>query len=250
VPLRAIFLAFLYLMGLQVLVRADDTLTQKNGTVISGHIVGVENGEVTVMSKTPNGGVAKVPYQLSDIQSVQMTPPPEVAAAKGQPPAAVIASLAPIVKEYAGLPADWVLDAMGRLADAYSDSSQDAAANQIYAQIAQLYPGSSYTDIAVAGQAKLLLKQGKPDQALSTIQPVIDAANKNVAPSPTEGRAFASAFLVYGQILEAQKKFPEALEAYLTVETMFYQPELVGLVAQSEAQAKNLRAQNPGLGVN
>jgi hypothetical protein len=242
--------AALTLAWLPALSRADDKITQKNGTVITGQIVSVSGGQVTVMSKTPNGGVAKVPYMISDIQSVDMTPPPALAGAKDQPPATVIAALSPIVKEYAGLPADWVLDAMGQLADAYSASSQDDAANAIYAQISQLYPGSSYTNIAVAGQAKLLLKQGKIDQALALIQPVIDAANKNVAPSPTDGRAYANAFLVYGQILEAQKKFSQALEAYLTVKTMFYQPELAGLVARSEQLAKNVRDQNPGLGVD
>ena len=229
---------------------AEDRLIQKNGNVITGQVVGVSGGQVSVISKTPNGGVARIPYMISDLRSVEMAPPAALADVKGQSSSAVVTALAPLVKEYAGLPADWVLDAMGQLADAYSDLGQIDSANAIYNQINQLYPGSSYTNIAVAGQAKLLLKQGKLDQALAQIQPVITAANKDVAPSPSDGRAYASAFLVYGQILEAQKKFPEALEAYLTVKTMFYQPELASLVAQSDELAKNLRAQNPGLGVD
>jgi len=229
---------------------AEDRLIQKNGNVITGQVVGVSGGQVSVISKTANGGVAKVPYMISDLRSVEMAPPAALAGVKGQSSAAVVTALAPLVKEYAGLPADWVLDAMGQLADAYSDLGQGDSANAIYNQITQLYPGSSYINIAVADQAKLLLKQGQLDKAAATIQPVIAAANKDVAPSPSDGRAYASAFLVYGQILEAQKKFPEALEAYLTVKTMFYQPELAGLVAQSDDLVKNLRAQNPGLGVN
>jgi len=240
----------LFLALVPVVCPADDKIIQKNGTVITGQVVGVSNGQVTVSSKTANGGTATVPYLISDIKTVEMAPPASVTQVKGQAPAAVVAALAPLVKQYAGLPADWVLDAMGQLADAYSQLGQADAATAIYTQIGQLYPGSSYTNIAVAGQAKLLLKQGKIDQALATVQPIIDAANKNVAPSPSDGRAFANAFLVYGQILEAQKKYPEALEAYLTVKTMFYQPELAGLVEQSDHLAQNLRAQNPGLSVD
>ena len=154
-----------------------------NGNVITGQITGVSNGAVTVTTKTPNGGQATIPYQLSDIKSVVMAPPPELAEAKGQPPDVVVAKLAPLVKATPDLPADWVVDAMGQLADAYSDLKQDNQASAIYAQINQLYPGSAYTNIATAGQAKLLLAQGKVDEALATVQPVITAADKTVSPS-------------------------------------------------------------------
>ncbi len=225
-----------------------DQLIMKSGQVVSGHIVSVSDGQVTVQSAASNGSLVTLPYQLSDIKTVTMAAPPELTAAKGQPPAQVIASLAPLVKAYAGLPTDWVLDAMAGLADAYSASNQDDAANAIYAQINQLYPGSVYTPIATAGQAKVLLSQGKADQALTTVQPVIDAANKTMAPSADEARAYANAFLVYGQILEAQKKYSQSLEAYLTVKTMFYQNR--SLVDQSDQLVQKLRATAPGVSVD
>jgi hypothetical protein len=227
---------------------ADDEIIQKSGTKIFGHIIGVADGSVTITSKASNGSPVTLPYQISDIKSVIMAPPPEVVAAKGQPPAQVVAALAPLVKSYAGLPADWVLDAMGALADAYNTLKQDDQASAIYTQINQLYPNSPYTNIAIAGQANVLRSQGKIDEALAMIQPVIDAANKTVSPSAADARAYASAFLVYGQILEAQKKAPEALEAYLTVKTMFYQNQ--ALVDQSDQLVKNLQAQNPGVSVD
>jgi tetratricopeptide (TPR) repeat protein len=225
-----------------------DMIIQKNGTKIPGHIIGVSDGQVTITSKASNGSPVTLPYSISDIQSVIMDPPPEFLATKGQPPAQVVAALAPLVKSYAGLPADWVVDAMGALADAYTTLNQDDQASAIYAQINQLYPNSPYTNLAVAGQAKVQLAQGHADQALATIQPVIDAANKTVAPSAPDARAYASAFLVYGQILEAQNKAPEALEAYLTVKTMFYQNQT--LVDQSDQLVKNLEAHNPGVSVD
>jgi len=227
---------------------ADDTIIQKSGTKIVGKIVGVSDGQVTITSKASNGSPVTLPYMISDIKSVVMDPPPEFVATKGQPPAQVVAALAPLVKSYAGLPADWVLDAMGALADAYTTLNQDDQASAIYAQINQLYPNSPYTNLAVAGQAKVLLAQGHPDQALAMLQPVIDAANKTVSPSKDDARAYASAFLVYGQVLEAQNKAPEALEAYLTVKTMFYQNQ--ALVDQSNDLVKNLKALHPDVSVN
>jgi tetratricopeptide (TPR) repeat protein len=226
----------------------DDTITKKDGTVITGTVTGVADGGVMVESKTANGGKARIPYPISDIKSVIMTPPPEMAAVKGQPPDVVVAKLGPLVKVYAGLPADWVLDAMGQLADAYSALKQDDQATAIYAQINQLYPGSAYTNIATAGQAKLLLAQGKPDAALALVQPVIDAADKSLSPAASDARADAAAFLVYGQILEAQKKYPAALEAFLLVKTVFYQNQT--LVDQSAALVKNLRVQAPDVSVD
>lgn len=244
---RFIF-ALAIMVLLPALALAEDTITQKNGNVIRGQITGVSDGQVMVTSKASNGSVVRLPYQIVDIKTVVMTPPPEVAAVKGQTPDVVVAKLAPLVKAYAGLPADWVLDAMGQLADAYTDLKQDTQASAIYAQINQLYPNSPYTNIATAGQAKLLLTQGKPDQALAAVKPVIDAADKTVSPAAGDARAYAAAFLVYGQILQEQKKYPEALEAYLTVKTVFYQNQ--ALVDQSDQLVKNLRAQVPGVSVD
>ncbi|MEI9998147.1 MAG: hypothetical protein WDO13_02725 [Verrucomicrobiota bacterium] len=48
-------------------------------------------------------------------------------------------------------------------------------------------------------------------------------------------------------MLESRKQFPQALEAYLTVTTMFYQNP--SLVAEADHYAKDLRTKNPGLGV-
>jgi tetratricopeptide (TPR) repeat protein len=246
--LKRLLLALAITSLLPATALAEDQVIQNNGTVITGQITGVSDGEVTVTTKTSNGGQATIPYHLSDIKSVVMTPPADVAAAKDLAPADVVAKLDPLVKAYAGLPTDWVVDAMSRLADAYTDLKQDDKAAAVYAQINQFYPGSAYTNIATAGQAKLLLAQGKADEALAALQPVITAADKTVSPSASDARAYAAAFLVYGQILEAQKKFPEALEALLTVKTVFYQNQ--ALVDQSDELVKNLRAQDPGVSVN
>ncbi|HEY0257642.1 MAG TPA: hypothetical protein VGC39_09385 [Candidatus Methylacidiphilales bacterium] len=221
-----------------------DEIKRKHGKVITGgQIVKVADGKVIV---NINGGT--VPYYLSDIQSVTMPPPAAMANMKDPTPATAAAILDPLVKQYAGLPADWVVDAMVQLAQADDALGKSDLATNLYNQIDQLYPGSPYLIQAVAGKAKSSLQHGKVDEAIAALQPLIDKANQNVAPSPSDGRLYANAFLVYGQALEAQKKFSQALEAYLTVKTMFYQNST--LAQQADQLAGKLRQENPGLGVD
>lgn len=228
---------------------ADDEIKLKSGNTVTGQITGVSDGQIQVTIPSAAGNPVKSVVYLSDVQSVQMAPPAAMAGLKEDaPPATVIAALAPLVKEYAGLKTNWVIDAMAQLADAYESSSQDAQAVAIYSQINQLYPDSPYQNAAAAGLAQLDLQHGKTDDALAKLQPIIDKASADLAPSPEEGRSYARAFLVYGQVLQQEKQYSKALEAYLTVKTMFYQNP--ALVAQADRFASTLRQQNPGLGVD
>jgi tetratricopeptide (TPR) repeat protein len=229
---------------------AEDQIYKNDGTVISGQVVSVADGQVTIQSTTSRGGIAKVPYPLSDIKSVTMTVPAAVLAvqAQGTTSVAVIAALEPVVKQFAGLPADWVISAMAQLADAYAAQGEADKSTAVYDQIVQLYPGSPYMAVAKAGKAEMSLKAGKIDEALAAVQPMIEQANQNMAPSPSDGAIYAKAFLVYGQVKEKQGQPQDALEAYLTVKTMFYQN--AALVAQADQLAQALRDKNPGLGVN
>ena len=249
---RRVLLALLIALAFILLVIrsvADDQIIKKDGTVISGQIQGVSEGQVMVESHTSAGGIAKVPYYISDIKSISMAVPADVTKvqAQGVAPAAVIAALEPQVKQFAGLPANWVVEAMAQLAQAYAAQGQADRAVATYNQIDTLYPGSKYHAQAVAGKAEMSLKAGKIDEALAAVQPIIDQANKDIAPSPSDGAIYANAFLVYGKAMEVQKKPQQALEAYLTVKTMFYQNP--ALVDQAEQLTKTLRDQNPGLGI-
>jgi hypothetical protein len=227
---------------------ADD-IQLKSGSTVTGEITGVSDGQISITITLASGGAGKTVVNLSDVKSVDMPPPDSMAALKADaPPATVIATLSPLVKAYAGLSTQWVIDAMAQLADAYENSNQDAQAVAIYAQINQLYPNSSYQNAAAAGLAQLDLQQGKVDDALAKLQPIIDKASADLAPSPEEGRSYARAFLVYGRALQQEKQYSKALEAYLTVKTMFYQNPV--LAAQADQLASALRQQNPGLGVD
>lgn len=236
--------------SLSLRVVADDQIVKKDGKVITGKIVSVFDGQVLMQGTTSLGGTTKIPYRLADIQSITMATPDDVkkAEAPGTAPSAVIAGLEPAVQKFAGLKADWVVDAMVQLAQAYAAAGHPAKALETYSQIDTLYPGSKYHAQAVAGKAEMSLKAGKIDDALAAIKPVIDQANSDLAPSPQDGATYAQAFLVYGDILDVQKKPQQALEAYLTVTTMYYQNP--SLVVEASERAQKLRDQNPGLGVD
>jgi tetratricopeptide (TPR) repeat protein len=229
---------------------AEDQITKKDGSTITGQVLGVSDGRVMVQSTTSRGGVAKGLYPLTDIKSVDMAVPAAVTAvqAPGTTPAAVVASLEPAVKQFAGLPAIWVVGAMAQLAEAYAAENQPDRALAVYNQILQFYPGSAYETVAKAGMAGMDLKAGKIDEAFNAVQPILERADKDIAPSPIDGAIYASAFLVRGQVYESQKKPQKALEDYLTVKTMFYQNPT--LVDQADQLAKSLRDHNPGLGID
>jgi tetratricopeptide (TPR) repeat protein len=166
---------------------------------------------------------------------------------KSAAPAEIVAALEPLVKQFAGLPSDWVVGAMAQLADAYAALGKADQALAIYNQIDTLYPNSPYHAQVVAGTAAMSIQQGKFDEALAAVKPLVDKANQDIAPSPSDGALYANAFLVYGQALQAQKKLEQALEAYLTVTTMYYQNP--ALADKANQLAKKLRDENPGLGV-
>ena len=227
---------------------AADQITKRDGTVLTGQITGIANGQILYSSTTSSGGIVKLSCYLTDVQPpVNMATPPEVVKVQNAAPAAVVAALEPEIKQFAGLPADWVVAAMAQLAEAYNALNQSDKAVALYDQIDTLYPGSKYHAEAVAGKAAMSLQQGKIDEALAAVQPIVDQANQDIAPSPSQAALYANSFIVYGQALEAQKKNEQALEAYLTVKTMFYQNPVPA--GQADQLAQKLRAQNPGLGV-
>ena len=236
--------------SLTLRVVADDQIVKTSGDTVTGHITGVSDGAVTIATRSASGGTAAFPIMISDIKSIGMDPPPAVAQAEtpNTAPGDVIHALEAPVNQFAGLPAKWVVDAMARLGDAYSQVGQTDKALAIYNKIGTMYPNSPYTAVADASRAQVDIDAGKLDDAMKIVQPIVDKANKDLAPSPIDGATYAKAFIVYGRVLQAQNKLPAALEAFLTVKTMYYQNP--NLVAEADHYAQDLRTKNPTLGVD
>jgi tetratricopeptide (TPR) repeat protein len=229
---------------------ADDQIVKIDGTVLSGHIDGVTDGSVILEGRTSNGGTVKQPIPLTDVKSVTMAVPDGVTKAQvpNTAPADVIADLQAPVKMYAGLNATWVVDAMAQLGDAYAKLGQKDQALAIYSQIGTLYPNSAYTAVADASRAQVAIDANKVDDALKIVQPIVDKANQNLAPSAIDAETYARAFIVYGRALAAKGQAAGALEAFLTVKTMFYQNP--AMVQEADRDAQDLRAKNPNIGVD
>ena len=108
-----------------------DQIVKKDHSVIAGQITGCADGQVSIQSQTSNGGSAQLTVYLSDIASINMAPPAAVTQIEDATPATVISTLEPLIKQYAGLPAIWVTDAMAQLGDAYDASGQSDKASAV-----------------------------------------------------------------------------------------------------------------------
>ncbi len=226
------------------MVFAEDTIFLKSDKKQVGTIVGADGSNV-IVEIVVGSGKGRVPIPISTIQKIEMTVPSEISTLNRSDFSSVVTVLEPLVKKFKGLPADWVIDAMGTLADAYTATGKIAESTALYAQIEQLFPGSKYLIKANVGKAKGALASDNLDEALKLLEPLIESANKTAAPSAEEGRLYGEAFLVKGMILEKKKDLEGALESYLTTVTSFYQN--VDIVGKAEEQAKKLRNQNPQL---
>jgi tetratricopeptide (TPR) repeat protein len=240
--LKMILFAALFLIG--KMAWAEDTIFLKNEQQQVGQVVGADGVKV-ILEIAVGSGKGRVPVPISNIQRIQMTIPTEVTSLNKADSSSVITILDPIVKKFKGLPADWVVDAMGTLADAYNATGKTTEAATYYSQIEQLFPGSKYVIKANVGKAKAALTSGNLDEAIKLLDPLIEAANKTAAPSAEEGRLYGEAFLVKGMVLEKKNDFEGALESYLTTVTSFYHH--ADVVNQAEELAKKLRSQNPQL---
>lgn len=216
----------------------QDKIALKGGQELSGKILDVTNGNVNL-----SVGASTIPYPLANINTVQMAAPAELDKARAASPDSAIVTLEPIVKKFKGLPVDWVSDAMALLADSLSAQGKDAESVAVYQEMVKLYPGSRYQVRAQAGLAKASYKEGKYDEVITRLTPLIAEANKSFSPSQEDGRVYAEAFLIQGQALEKLGKDKEALESYLTVVTVFYQNPAAAKTAQE--QADKLRKNNP-----
>lgn len=224
-------------------VRAQDKIVFTDGRVQKGTILGAGNGKIQM--RVGSGGVSsgELDIPVSQITSIDMAAPSQLAQAAGKKPPVAIALLAPLVGQFRGLPAAWLVDAMGQLAAAYSDNNQPDKALALYEEIKTTYPNSKFEMVATTGIAREELKQGNTQKTLSLLKPVIKASNENLMPSSGDSRLFGDAYLVRGQAFESAGMHDQALESYLAVITVFYHNPRA--VAEAEKRTEELRAKKP-----
>lgn len=143
------------------------------------------------------------------------------------------ALLEPLVRQFTGLPVEWMQRATLMLVDAQIEAKKVADAEQVLVNYQKAYPD----DAAAIGliRAKVAAGKGNLLGARPLISPVIEAAKATKIPTTSQSILFGQAYYLMGQINENDKKYSEALQDFLFASTIFYADEPVAQRASSRA---------------
>ncbi len=166
-----------------------------------------------VQTRTSTGGIRQVPDLPGRREVDHMATPDAVAEgrAPGTPPGQVIAALEGPGQGVRGSEpprgssAPWASSATPIRRSGRSDKAPRGLQRDRPA-----LPGAASTRIShKASRAEVSFNQGKVDEALATVQPIVDAANKDLAPSPDRRRGLRQGV----PRLRSRAGIPEAVPA-------------------------------------
>lgn len=217
-------------------VQAQDAIMLANGQRREGKILGVSNNTISIQA-----GRAEVKLPLSQIRSVEMAEPPEIAAAAAAQSsgdaAKALQILKPVAENFRGLPTAWARQASATLGDLYLQTNQMPQAEAAFNAFQQAYPDAK--NLAALGLAQLAVAKEEYAEAKPLLEPIVaEALNRKYAEND-EGFAFGRALYLMGRIQEAEGNYTNALSNYLTTVTIYYQDP--NAVAQAQDRADALR---------
>lgn len=220
---------------------AQDKIVNGRGESIEGKIVKLTPSGAPVV-RLANGVETAVPKET--IRTILMQPPPGLAEARKALTAEqypqVLAAIEKDALAFAGLQVDWVIEALGLVADAHLATGKKSEAGAIYRKMETDYANSPYAVKAKIGLAKISVSVNRLPEAEAALAPILENAAKQLAPPDAERRVYADAAFVMGQLEEARGNKQEALENYMRVVTLY--PLNPSLTAQAEARIQALRA--------
>jgi len=187
---------------------------------------------------------------LASVKEVRMAPPPEYAAAfqayQAKDFKRAMDLIKPVVDHFKGMPSPWAQQALSMLGDLYITLGDLSKAETTYLDFKRLYPngGSLQSEI---GLSRLAVAKKDFTTAKQKITPITDAAFKEKNPSAINAMAFSQAFLVSGQVKEAEGNLSGALEDYLRTVTIFYQDRAA--VSTAQDRADTLRKEHSDINV-
>jgi len=238
-------MAYLLMAGFS---QAQDKIILRQGPPVQGEIQGVDAaGNVTI--KFEKG---TIPYPKANIESVEVAERPEyaqgVTAVLEENHAKGIELLQPLTTKFLGLDVPWVADAAGYLAEALAATGKTFESEQICDKIIQSYPNSVFRYKGMVGKATILLTRDKTDEAMALLDEIEKAINTNAIPDRKTLRILNHVFYVKAQVYEKKGDKQQALEAYVKVASLYYEPKKRADAAQAKADA--LRKADPKLVVN
>ncbi len=208
-------------------------------------VIGVSGASLMVKTEFGEQGLP-----LARIQEVRMAQPPELAQAFQAYQAKEYAKALPLFKSvvdrFRGMPTAWAQQASGMLVDIDLALNDAAKADADYAAFVKAYPagGTLQADVLAA---RIAASKKEFAVAKQKLGPITEAALKEKVPSSGNALAYSQAFLVSGQVKEAEGNFSGALEDYLRTVTLFYHDRAAVGVAQEHADA--LRSQHQEIAV-
>lgn len=234
-PLPARQLLFVLLLAANGLARAQDRIVTLDNQVQQGRILGTAGNAIRFQA-----AAGTINYPFASVKEVNMAAPPAFEEASRAYStgdfAGALAKLTPLVREFAGLSTPWMQQATALLGDVYVELNDLPKAEAAYAEYARRYPGAGNSPRGIVGLARLALARKDFAGARRLLEPIVAAALKlRRAPDDQTSSAYGHAFLVLGQVDEAEKKLPAALEDYLRTVTIFYADANAASAAQNRA---------------
>jgi tetratricopeptide (TPR) repeat protein len=169
-----------------------------------------------------------------------MPPPPELAqaqsafAAKDYKRALALATQ--VADKFKGMPTDWAQLATGMTGDIHVAMNDLAKAEAAYKEFQRLYPGGGSVQADV-GIARIAASKKDFATARQKLEPIAAQALKEKIVPRNNAFAFSQAFLVLGQVKEAEGNATGALEDYLRTVTIFHHDPAAVSAAQERAAA-------------
>lgn len=220
---------------------AQDTIILTTGATQQGKVLGVTpSGQLEFQIA---GTTNKLGLALSGVREVRMNPPAElglaVAAYQAKDFPKALAMMKGVVDKFKGLPIPWAQQATSLLGELYIQTNDLAKAEATFKDFKRLYPtgGSLQSEV---GLSRLAVAKKDYETARQKLAPITEAALKEPIVTPANAMAYSQAFLVSGEVKEAEGKFSEALEDYLRTVTLFYHDRTA--VASAQERADALRA--------
>jgi predicted Zn-dependent protease len=200
--------------------------------------------QVKVTGVSPSGqleflvGQGKLGLALSSVKEVRMAPPREYGKAfqayQAKDFKKALDLIKPIADRFKGMPSPWAQQAVSMLGDLYIALNDLPKAEAAYIDFKKLYPngGSLQSEVGLSRLGVAKKDYGTAKQRISAIT---EQAFKEKAPTLSSALAYSQAFLVSGQVKEAEGNFSGALEDYLRTVTIFYQDRAAVSAAQDRA---------------
>ena len=223
---------------LEAAAQAQDTIIMATGAAQQGKIRGVTpSGQVDFQVA---GGTNAFAIPMNQIKEVRMNPPAEYTAAftaygaKDWPKALTL--MKGVADKFKGLPTIWAQEATVRVGELYIKNDDLAKAEAAFNDFKRLYPqgGSLQAEVGIA---QILFAKKQNDEAKAKLEPIMDAALKEKIIAPANALAYSQAFLLSGQIKEAEGNLSGSLEDYLRTVTLFYHDRTAVASAQERANA-------------